>query len=70
MTLYEEIKAAGIETDSHESDLYVLATAEAFVILRKHKPVNFTRFVGNDGRNWLDVPFMYSPWWEHKSHRA
>jgi hypothetical protein len=67
MALYDELKAAGCEMDSHESDLYVLATAEAFLIIRKH-PVTFTRFKSQkDGRYWLDLPFMYSPWWEHKA---
>ncbi len=65
MTLYQELKDAGCELDSHESDLYVLATAKAMLIVTKH-PVGYSCFIGNDGKRWLDLPFMYSPWWEHK----
>jgi len=42
-------------------------TAEAFVVLNKHPEARYTRFKSEkDGRMWLDLPFMYSPWWEHK----
>lgn len=64
MTLYDELVAAGCTLDHHESDLYVLATPEAWNIIRKY-PYGFTRF-RSEGRNWIDLPFMYSPWWEHK----
>lgn len=67
MTLYDELKAAGCEMDNHESDLYVLATTETYVILNKHPEAHYTRFYSAiDGRYWLDLPFMYSPWWEHR----
>jgi hypothetical protein len=62
-TLYDELKQAGCEMDHHESDLYVLATAKAHMIIHRW-PIGYTRFVGTDGRYWLDLPFMYSPWWE------
>ena len=65
-TLYEELKEAGCEIDHHESDLYVLATAQAFLIVKRY-PVKYERFVGSDGKFWLDIPFMYTPWWEHRS---
>lgn len=69
-TLYEDLKAADCEMDHHESDLYVLATAKAIMVLHlNHPDVKFTRFLGNDGRFWLDLPFMYSPWWEHRNRK-
>lgn len=69
MDLYDELKAAGIPLDSHESDLYVLATPEAHAILKKHGKTGalLSSFISQiDGRRWYDVPFAYKPFWEGK----
>lgn len=65
MTLYQELKQANCTLDNHEGDLYVLATEKAHHILRRY-PVGYTRFIGTDGRCWLDIPSMFEPWWESR----
>ncbi len=66
MGLYEELVEAGVETDSHESDLYFPATQQAMSILRKYEThtanaVYFTHAI--NGEHWADVPFAFTPWW-------
>ncbi len=62
-SLYEDAVEAGLDYDSHESDLYVLDTPEARVLVEKHG-FYFEAFVSTaDGRRWIDVPFAYYPWW-------
>lgn len=63
MSLYTDAVAKGLTLDSHESDLYVLATPEAVSLVKRHKWAH-SAFVGNDGKVWLDVPFAFDPWWE------
>lgn len=70
MTLYEEIVAAGIPVDHHESDLYVPDTPEVRAILTRHARTG-AGFVVQDGHPnagqvWLDVPFAYDPWWKER----
>ena len=68
-TLYKEITAAGIETASHESDLYFPDTEAARDILNRYdiQKNNATRFTSNiDGKRWVDVPFAFDPFWEAK----
>ena len=64
MTLYEQLKAAGVPLDSHESDLYALATSEAheIVLASCHMYSVFRNEL--DGKLWLDVPFAFDPWWK------
>jgi len=68
MTIYSEIKALGVEIDSHESDLYCPATPETKKILESAfngKGAYFSLFM--DGSvMWYDVPFAFDPWWEAK----
>lgn len=71
MTLYEAIKNAGIETGSHESDLYFPATPAALAILaqfplEKNNATFFTNQAPpNVGQRWADVPFAHQPFWKH-----
>lgn len=70
--LYDRLKDAGCELDSHESDLYVKKTPEAVSIINqfqqeKNNYWNLSAFTGNDGEQWLEVPFGYSPWWDAKA---
>lgn len=75
MSLYTELKAAGIPIGSHESDLYFKVTPESLSILERHpvKKGNATRFYSQipeeKGQLWMDVPFSYDPFWERKLNR-
>lgn len=67
MTLYREMTDAGIPTDNHESDLYVLSTPEAREILRRWptNAANARTFVSQvDKQTWIAIPFAYDPWWK------
>lgn len=62
-TIWDDCVAARLETDHHESDLYVLDTPEARAIMARHgKPL--APFRGTDGRPWLDAAFEYLPFWD------
>lgn len=65
-SLYRDLQAAGIPTDHHESDLYVLDTPAARALIAKHgkRGSGFTSQI--DHKRWLDVPFAYEPFWEKK----
>jgi len=67
MTLYETLKAAGAEIDSHESDLYVKHSEEVWKIV-KASGQEFVFFTDNIHREqWIEVPFAFDPYWEAKS---
>lgn len=71
MSLYQQLKAAGVPLSNHESDLYVKDTPEAVVILVANgkTPGAFgcERFRSRiDEAYWFDVPFMYDPYWEKR----
>jgi hypothetical protein len=68
-TLYTDLAAAGCVTDHHESDLYTQDTATARRIIAEHRTTGEDVFVTPfrnrlDGSPWLDLPFMYAPFWE------
>ena len=69
LTIYDELVAAGIPIDSHESDLYVPVTKETIEILAKypiHKK-NTTMFRHQiKGQPYYDIPFAYQPFWDKK----
>lgn len=67
-SLYARLKQAGCKLDSHESDLYVLATPEARAIVTEYEAegglTNKQEFRSDiDGKIWLDLPFHNQPWW-------
>ena len=67
VNLYQRITDAGIPTDSHESDLYVLDSAETRAILADYPELHWSAFRSQtDSRVWIDVPFMYLPWWKEE----
>ena len=70
MTLYEDLKAAGIPIDHHESDLYVIMTKESTEILKRYlkKTVfTFSHFTSRiDKKLWFNIPFAYDPWWAQR----
>lgn len=69
MSIYEQMKAAGIETDNHESDLYVPATPESKEIIKSyHHREIVTSFISQiDGKLWYDIPFAFDPWWQARA---
>lgn len=73
MSLFTDMLAAGVEVDSHESDLYVKASPAASAILRRY-PVQQSNalYFWNQvaGGMWIDVPFAYDPWWERRGCTA
>jgi hypothetical protein len=76
MSIYDELKAAGVEIDHHESDLYAKDCEATRRILgiengKKRRNVSATRFRSqNDGSVWWDIPFMYQPYWDKRAKRA
>ncbi len=67
MTLYEAMKAADIETDHHESDLYVPASDAARKVLEDfpEQKAQSSTFVDDlTKRLWIDIPFAYDPFWK------
>lgn len=66
--LYASLVALGIPTDSHESDLYVKATAEARALILASGLKGFSYFNHQQtGEAWIDVPFAYAPFWENRA---
>lgn len=66
MSIYEEMKAAGVEIGHHESDLYVPVNDITRKIVREYKyRANVTIFTCQiDKKPWYDIPFAYLPFWE------
>ena len=71
-SLYERLCEAGCEVDHHESDLYVREAAEAEHALLEHaketgcRPARSYFRSAVDGKRWIDLPFAYTPFWDHK----
>jgi hypothetical protein len=72
-TLYQTLKEAGIETDSHESDLYFPVTEASREILSRFplQKGNATTFRNEApphvGERWYDVPFAFDPFWQARA---
>ena len=67
MSLYDEMKAAGLVIGNHYSDLYVKDTPEAWAIYAKYKGVHARpdRFISQTGEGpCLDFAFAYTPYWD------
>ena len=64
--VYRTLKQAGCKIDNQASDLFVLATPEALKIVQDsdEKYSIFTSEI--DGKQWIEVPFAYLPFWEAK----
>jgi hypothetical protein len=61
-SLYQDLKSSGIETDSHESDLYAVASEKSLQIIQEHGFV--CSCFQSEGKNWYEIPFAYDPFWE------
>jgi hypothetical protein len=73
MTLYNELKEAGIPLDSHSSDLYFKISPASLAILEKYplEKRNSRPFRSQiDKEMWMDVPFAFIPWWLGRTGRA
>jgi hypothetical protein len=69
MSLYQEACKAGLQMDSHYSDLYLLRTPTAIRLCQEHA-AHWSTFTSQiDGKPWLDVPFAYEPYWAAKQSR-
>lgn len=68
MTIYQELKQAGVKTSNHESDLRAQITPESEAIVNNYKfKNNVTRFINQiDKTQWFDIPFAFDPWWEKR----
>ena len=66
-TLYERAKAAELEMDNHESDLYLKDTPEARRIVGEWQAATgidgSITYFRCDGAQWIDIPFMFDPFW-------
>lgn len=64
-SLYQQLLAAEVPMDSHESDLYAEVTPESTRIIEEadlqSAPTTFRS--RTDGRLWYDIPFAYDPFW-------
>jgi len=70
-SVHQQMLAAGVEIDHHESDLYAKVCPESTRILEEagiavdgHSARTFTSQV--DGEQWYDLPFRYEPFWDRK----
>jgi len=74
-TIYERAKAAQLETDNYESDLYLKDTPEARRIVREWQEESgrdgaITYFHDTEGAQWIDVPLAFDPFWQAKNQRS
>lgn len=68
-TLYQACLVAGLPVDNHESDLYVLASEQARVLVKEYKQT-CTSFVSQiEGKVWLEIPFAFDPFWAKKDRK-
>jgi hypothetical protein len=66
---YEKLLEIGAKMDSHESDLYVKATPEAWKIIRA-SGWSCTIFTDQiDKETWYELPFAYLPYWKGRTQR-
>ena len=66
-TLYERAKAAELDIDNHESDLYLKDTPEAQTIIKDWQKASgldgCITYFKDEGVQWIDIPFMFDPFW-------
>lgn len=65
-SIHQQLLGAGVELDSHESDLYAKVGPESTRIIEEsgHSSSMFQSEV--DGQMWYDLPFAYDPFWRAK----
>lgn len=67
-SIYQECIEKGIETDHHESDLYIPAILETREIIKGYEHRAIVKIFRSqiDNKLWYDVPFAYDPFWKSK----
>lgn len=72
MNIYEQLKKAGVELDSHESDLYAKCGEISCRIIEKYEHrANVRTFTSQiDGKRWYDIPFAYTPFWDKRTAKT
>ena len=75
MSIYDDLKNAGVQLDNHYSDLYALANDDCRRIVSEHQKAEnigpVSMFKSNiDGLMWYDIPFAYLPYWENSIQKA
>ena len=65
MEIYDQMKAAGVDIASHETDLYVPVNDTTRKIISEYKFRSIVTTFKNqiDGKQWYDIPFAYLPAW-------
>lgn len=68
MSIYEEMKNAGVEIDSWQSDMFVPISDITKEIASRYKFKNMiTTFIDNITKTrYFSIPFAYSPYWQNK----
>lgn len=69
-SIHQQLLAAGVELDSHESDLYAKVTPESTHIVEESGHSSSVFKSENDGQMWYDLPFAYEPFWRAKPRVA
>lgn len=71
-TIYKQLQAAGVELDSHASDLYAKVSDVSKPIVEAYKfRQQVTVFKSNkDGAAWYDIPFAFDPYWDRCERSA
>ena len=73
MTIYQQMKAAGVPMDSHQSDLYAKVTDESRAIVDayefKANVKTFTSTYAYGPGLWYDIPFAFDPFWQNKERK-
>lgn len=59
---------AGVEVDSHESDLYVPVNDVSRKLINEYEHKGIVSIFRSQltGTDWYDIPFANDPWWEAK----
>jgi len=70
MSIYTELKEAGVPLDDNRSDLYAKVMPESKVIVDAYEfKVNVSVFVSMmDGDKWYDIPFAFDPFFDAKGN--
>jgi hypothetical protein len=69
VTIYEQLRRAGCEMDSHEPDLYVKLTPLSSAILNCNFQYPDVFVSDRDGTLWYEIPFGYEPLRQRSSHQ-
>jgi hypothetical protein len=70
MSIYQQLKDAGVKLDHYESDLYAEITSVSIGIIQQYEfKGNVDRFRSDtDGKCYYDIPFAYDPYYTEHGH--